>query len=206
MINKISNFIDFIKQPRYFLMYAKNNKIIFISPKSLIYIGHNFFDDFFEHEYVQGRPNDSVAYNIPNVLFIKKFNVNKFESTIGVKSNAIPKAKNVGHVENESLVLLRNTLLDDSKINVRPNKGTKPNIQEIDTVKLTDGSVIMAEGNVFKKCMHTTTEPVNTADSKEISLGKNIDLTGAKSYGSIKNTNGKATFHCGKCGRFISEQ
>lgn len=125
---------------------------------------------------------------------------------MGVNVNKIQIANHIGQIENENVIRLHRKLLRDKQVDVRPSDSYKPNIQIVDSLRLSDGNVIISENGLFKKCMHSTTKPIDTENSKEISVGKNIDLTGIKPYASLKTNSGKATFHCKKCGKFIREK
>jgi len=203
--DKLNNIVNFIKKPRNFVICAKNDKIIFIPPSTLSMINERYFDEFFQYDFVDCKENKKVSYNINNILFMKEFKNRMYKSSIGVNST-VTSAKNVGQIENKNVVLVHNELLQDSKVNVRPSKGPMPNIQCVDSLKLADGSIIVAENNTFKKCMHTTTEPVDSEDSTEHSVGVNVNPTGVKPHVGRKTNSGKAKFYCSKCEKFVTEQ
>ena len=208
MVRKtLSDIVDFINKPRFFVVCADGDKIIFIPPSSLAMINPRYFDNYFDYDFVDCRENKSVDYDFKNILFMEEFGDRSYESSIGVSYN-VTEATHSGHIQDEHVVLIHNQLVSDSALDVRPSDGPFPNIQpSIESIQLSDGSVIISRNNKLQKCMHSTTQPTDTEDSVEWKIGAD-STAGIKNGVSVgrKKNNGKASFHCDKCGKWVSEE
>jgi hypothetical protein len=77
--DKLNNIVNFIKQPRNFVICAKNDKIIFIPPSTLSMINERYFDEFFQYDFVDCKENKkyptiSITYYLWKNLKIECIN------------------------------------------------------------------------------------------------------------------------------------